>query len=76
MDDEAAAERFQGGVDALQVFDDGGAEIDLAQVGDGVGGHGGLLVDDEEASFVPELETITCEVMRMLISVEGGGVQA
>src|SRR3546814_11122429 len=31
-------------IDPLQVLDDGGSHPDTVQVGDGIGGHGGLLV--------------------------------
>src|SRR3546814_10142870 len=33
-----------GGIDPLQVLDDGRSHPDTVQVGDGIGGHGGLLV--------------------------------
>src|SRR3546814_19477516 len=44
MDDVAPAEGRQGGIDPLQVLDDGRSHPDTVQVGDGIGGHGGLLV--------------------------------
>src|SRR3546814_12779829 len=44
MDDGAPAEGRQGGIDPLQVLDDGRSHPDTVQVGDGIGGHGGLLV--------------------------------
>src|SRR3546814_938713 len=44
MDDVAPAEGRQGGIDPLQVLDDGRSHPDTVQVGVGIGGHGGLLV--------------------------------
>ena len=39
VDEETAAERRQGGVDTREIGGDRGAEGDLAQMGDGVGGE-------------------------------------
>src|SRR3546814_19720569 len=44
MDDVAPAVGRQGGIDPLQVLDDGASHPDTVQVGDGIGGHGGILV--------------------------------
>src|SRR3954452_2347948 len=43
MDEKAPAERIQRVVDPADVLEDLRSEIDMTKVGDGIGGHGGLL---------------------------------
>jgi hypothetical protein len=53
MNAELAAEGRQRGVDPMKLLGDGLAHHDVAEMGDGVGGHGNLVVRGFASATLP-----------------------